>query len=168
MTVAAARTRMAGVTTTDFSELASGTTQLFLELLAREAAAVEFQGPLVRARAAGMDAETLGHLEAVTVAALRVRALLERRRRREEELSGLFDTANDLAGLRDLDAVLHAIVHRARTLLGTDTTYMTLHDEDAEDTYMRVTDGSISARFQALRLPMGKGLGGLVALTGAP
>ena len=166
MTVAAARTRMAGVTTTD--ELASGTTQLFLELLAREAAAVEFQGPLVRARAAGMDAETLGHLEAVTVAALRVRALLERRRRREEELSGLFDTANDLAGLRDLDAVLHAIVHRARTLLGTDTTYMTLHDEDAEDTYMRVTDGSISARFQALRLPMGKGLGGLVALTGAP
>jgi GAF domain-containing protein len=168
VTVAAARTRMAGVTTTDFSELVGGTTQLFLELLAREAAAVEFQGPLVRARAGGMDAETLGHLEAVTVAALRVRALLERRRRREEELSGLFDTANDLAGLRDLDAVLHAIVHRARTLLGTDTTYMTLHDEDAEDTYMRVTDGSISARFQALRLPMGKGLGGLVALTGAP
>ena len=157
----------AGTTQHD-SDLASGTTRYFLDLLAREAAAVEFQGPLVRARAAGTDARTLGQLEAATMAALRVRALLERRRRREEELSGLFDTANDLAGLRDLDAVLHAIVHRARTLLGTDTTYMTLHDEDAGDTYMRVTDGSISARFQVLRLPMGKGLGGLVALTGAP
>jgi GAF domain-containing protein len=162
---------MAGVSTTD--DLATGTTEHsstadFLELLAREAAAVEFQGPLVRARSAGLDPRTLGQLETATMAALRVRALLERRRRREEELSGLFDTANDLAGLRDLDAVLHAIVHRARILLGTDTTYMTLHDEDAADTYMRVTDGSISARFQALRLPMGKGLGGLVALTGAP
>ena len=33
---------------------------------------------------------------------------------------------------------------------------------------MRVTDGSVSARFQALRLPMGAGLGGLVAQTAAP
>src|SRR3712207_8125286 len=32
----------------------------------------------------------------------------------------------------------------------------------------RVTDGSVSARFQALRLPMGAGLGGLVAQTAAP
>ena len=38
----------------------------------------------------------------------------------------------------------------------------------AGDTYMRVTDGSVSARFQALRLPMGAGLGGLVAQTAAP
>src|SRR3712207_9119395 len=32
----------------------------------------------------------------------------------------------------------------------------------------RVTDGSVSARFQALRLPMGAGLGGLVAQSAAP
>ena len=151
----AARERMTGV-------------RDFLDLLAREAAAIEFEGPLVRARADGLGPEALAELEDAKLAALRVRALLERRRRREEELSGLFDTANDLAALRDLDAVLRAIVHRARTLLGADTAYMTLHDEDAGDTYMRVTDGSISARFQALRLPMGTGLGGLVAQTGAP
>jgi hypothetical protein len=125
VSIAAARARMAGMS--DLTDPEGATTHL-LELLAREAAAVEFQGPLVRARAAGLDSGTLAHLEAATLAALRVRALLERRRRREEELSGLFDTANDLAGLRDLDAVLHAIVRRARTLLGTDTTYMTLHD----------------------------------------
>jgi hypothetical protein len=102
------------------------------------------------------------------VVALRVRALLERRKRREAELSGLFDTASDLAGLRDLDAVLHAIVHRARHLLETDIAYMTLTDEAAGDTYMRVTDGSISARFQRLRLALGTGLGGLVTQTGTP
>jgi GAF domain-containing protein len=140
----------------------------FLELLGREAAAIEFEGPLVAARAAALPPEQVAELEQAKIVALRVRALLERRRRREEELSGLFDTASDLAGLRDLDAVLAAIVHRARTLLGADVAYMTLNDPDRGDTYMRVTDGSISARFQALRLPMGAGLGGLVAQTGSP
>ncbi|ASW54649.1 diguanylate phosphodiesterase [Plantactinospora sp. KBS50] len=140
----------------------------FLELLAREAAPVEFEGPLVAARAAGAPAEHLAELERAKLVALRVRALLERRRQREVELSGLYDTASDLAGLRDLDAVLRAIVHRARTLLGADVAYMTLNDGERGDTYMRVTDGSISARFQGLRLPMGAGLGGLVAQTGTP
>src|SRR4029453_5814779 len=45
---------------------------------------------------------------------------------------------------------------------------LTLNDPARGDTYMRVTDGSVSARFQALRLPMGAGLGGLGAQTGAP
>ncbi|MFC7550962.1 helix-turn-helix domain-containing protein [Plantactinospora sp. GCM10030261] len=140
----------------------------FLELLAREAAPVEFEGPLVAARAACAPPGVLAELEQAKVVALRVRALLERRRQREVELSGLYDTASDLAGLRDLDAVLHAIVHRARTLLGADVAYMTLNDDDRGDTYMRVTDGSISARFQGLRLEMGDGLGGLVAQSGTP
>jgi DNA-binding PucR family transcriptional regulator len=148
--------------------MARMSTGVFLELLAREAAAVEFEGPLVAARAAGTPAGALAELEDVKLLALRVRALLERRRRREEELSGLYDTASDLAGLRDLDAVLNAIAHRARTLLGADVAYMTLTDQARGDTFMRVTDGSISARFQRLRLGMGEGLGGLVTQTGTP
>src|SRR5688572_15948067 len=144
------------------------TAELFLELLAREAAPIEFEGPLVEARANGASAAELAGLEEAKVVALRVRGLLERRRRREAELSGLFDTASDLAGLRDLDAVLNAIVHRARNLLETDVAYMTLTDETVGDTYMRVTDGSISARFQKLRLSLGTGLGGLVTQTGTP
>jgi len=140
----------------------------FLELLAREAAPVEFEGPLIAARSAGAPPEELAELEEAKLLALRVRALLERRRQREMELTGLYDTASDLAGLRDLDAVLRAIVHRARHLLSTDVAYMTLNDDERGDTFMRVTDGSISARFQAIRLPMGAGLGGLVAQSGTP
>jgi DNA-binding PucR family transcriptional regulator len=140
----------------------------YLELLAREAAPVEFERPLIAARAAGLPAAELAELERVKLVALRVRALLDRRRRREEELSGLYDTAGDLAGLRDLDAVLRAIVRRARTLLGADVSYMTLNDTERGDTYMRITDGSVAASFQRLRLPPGAGLGGLVALTGTP
>ncbi|MEV4014742.1 GAF domain-containing protein [Nonomuraea angiospora] len=140
----------------------------FLELLAREASAVEFEGPIIEARARGADPATIEELEQAKVEALKVRDLLKRRARREAELSALYDTAGDLAALRDLDAVLEAIVHRARQLLATDVAYMTLHDPEQGDTYMRVTDGSISAKFRALRLAMGAGLGGLVAQTATP
>ncbi|GAA2414210.1 helix-turn-helix domain-containing protein [Actinomadura vinacea] len=144
------------------------TCTVFLELLAREASPVEFEGPLVEARAAGAGAETLAELEAAKLAALRVRTIMRRHARREAELAALFDTAGDLAGLRDHDAVLEAIVRRARRLLNADIAYMTLNDDERGDTYMRVTDGSVSAAFRRLRLPMGAGLGGLVAQTAMP
>ncbi|MFE2325624.1 helix-turn-helix domain-containing protein [Streptomyces sp. NPDC059385] len=120
----------------------------------------------------GPDAD-LSEAEAAAMAdatgvALRIRRTLSQHRRREAELAALFDTAGDLAGLRDLDAVLKAIVHRAKLLLGTDVTYLSLNDDEAGDTYMRVTDGSVSAAFQRVRLGMGEGLGGLVAESARP
>ncbi|WP_175410093.1 GAF domain-containing protein [Streptomyces sp. TRM64462] len=140
----------------------------YLELLARGAAADAYERPVLLARSAGADAGALAGLERAKQLALRVRAELEGRRRREAELSALFETAHDLAGLRDLDAVLRAIVQRARSLLGTEVAYLSLNDPVAGDTYMRVTEGSVSARFQQLRLGMGEGLGGLVAQTARP
>ncbi|MFD4137592.1 helix-turn-helix domain-containing protein [Streptomyces sp. NPDC058572] len=140
----------------------------YLELLARGAAAEAYDRPVLLARASGAGPEALAALEHAKQLALRVRAELEGRRRREAELSALFETAHDLAGLRDLDAVLRAIVQRARSLLGTEVAYLSLNDPVAGDTYMRVTEGSVSARFQQVRLGMGEGLGGLVAQTARP
>jgi hypothetical protein len=140
----------------------------YFHLLLEDAAAIAYERPVVRARAAGVDGEELAELERLKLLALQVREAFAARRRRESELSALFDTANDLAALRGVDSVLTAIVRRARQLLGTDVSYLTLNDNARRDTYMRVTDGSVSARFQALRLPMGTGLGGLVAQTSAP
>jgi len=147
---------------------ASGRAAEYFELLLDDAAAIEYERPLVRARAAGADGDELAELERVKLLALEVREAFAARRRRESELSALFDTASDLAALRGVDSVLTAIVRRARQLLGTDVSYLTLNDPGEGDTYMRVTDGSVSARFQALRLPLGAGLGGLVAQTAAP
>ena len=141
---------------------------VFLELLARDAAAVEYERPLVVARARRAPADEIDELELAKRCALQVRATLERRRRREAELLALFDTAGEIAALQDLDAVLQAIVRRARRLIGTDLAYLTLKDPDVGDTYMRVTDGSVAASFQRLRLPLGAGLGGLVAQTATP
>jgi hypothetical protein len=140
----------------------------FIELLARDASAVEFEGPVLAARSAGAASETIAELERAKVLALQVRAVLEARRRRESELSALYETANDLAALTDLDAVLQAIVNRARQLLQSDVAYLTLNDEEQGDTYMRVTEGVLTASFRAVRLPMGAGLGGLVAQKATP
>lgn len=140
----------------------------YLELLAGGASADAYERPVLRARADGAPPGRIAALEHAKLLALRVRAELEDRRRREAELSALIATAHDLAGLRGIDEVLQAIVRRARSLLGTDAAYLTLNDAAAGDTFMRVTDGSVSARFQELRLGMGEGLGGLVAQTSRP
>ncbi len=149
-------------------ESAAPALRRLLDLLASGAATEDFAEVLADARRRGASAGVLAEIDDATWQALRVHRTLRQHRRREAELTALFDTAGDLAASRDLDTVLQAIVRRARMLLGTDTAYLTLPDEAAGDTYMRVTDGSVSVLFQTLRLSLGDGLGGLVAQTARP
>ncbi|MEU4744807.1 GAF domain-containing protein, partial [Actinosynnema sp. NPDC023658] len=138
-----------------------------LDLLATDAGSERLAAVLPAARAAGVPDRELDRIARATEWALRIRRTLTAHRRREAELEALFDTANDLAGVRDPDAVLRSIVRRARLLLGADIAYLSMN-EPGTGTYMRVTDGSISVLFQQLRLGMGEGLGGLVAQTARP
>ncbi len=100
--------------------------------------------------------------------ALRLRDRMLVQQNRQAQLTALYETANDLIAIRDVDAILAAIVRRARQLLDADMTYLSLNDEAEGASFMKVTDGSISAEFRNLRLPLGTGLLGLVAQTGAP
>ena len=93
---------------------------------------------------------------------------MARQQAREAELSALYETASDLTAIRDVDAILAAIVRRARQLLNADMTYLSLNDEAEGASYMKVTDGALTPEFRSLRLPLGTGLLGLVAQTGAP
>ncbi|NDL57167.1 GAF domain-containing protein [Phytoactinopolyspora mesophila] len=140
----------------------------YFEMLLNDAPAVEYERPVIETRSAGATDAELAAVDDAKVAALKVRALLHDYRRRESELAALYETANDLAGMRNLDQVLRAIVDRARALLGTDIAYLTLREAHSEDTTMRVTSGSVSAQFQQVRLGPGEGLGGLVAATARP
>ncbi len=140
----------------------------YLALLARDAPAPEYEAPVLTARANGEPAEVIDQLEEGKRLALQVAERLLTQRRREDELSALSDTAYDLARLSDLDSVLEAIVRRSRQLLHTDVAYLSMNDPLLGDTYVRVTDGSISARFQQVRLAMGEGLGGRVAQNAMP
>jgi GAF domain-containing protein/sugar diacid utilization regulator len=142
--------------------------RVFLELLARDAMPVDYEDVVARARAGGLDPTSLAELERDKVLAMRVRSALERRRRREAELSALFEIASDLAALSDRNAILALIVHRARQLLASDVAYLSLNQPDGNHTLMEVTDGIVSAAFRELRIPIGAGLGGLVARTAVP
>lgn len=135
-----------------------------LALLAEEAPLEDFHTVLADTARAGDVAQ----LHQALADALAVRALLSARRRREQELSALYETAGDLSSLRDLEAVLQAIVRRARQLVDADAAYLMLHDEQRQLTYMRVTDGIRTDAFKTAELRLGAGLGGLVAATCEP
>lgn len=140
----------------------------FVELLYANEPAEVFADQVDAAAAAGADHATMSRLRDELAIAIRVREQLSRHRQREAELLALYETANDLTAICDVDAVLQAIVRRARQLLSADLAYLSLNDEQAGDSFMRVTDGAVTAEFGKLRLPLGTGLLGLVAQTGQP
>ncbi len=142
---------------------AAGPAAALLLLLARQAPATELGRVLELA-----DPPAQAGLHAALTSALQVRAQLEERRRREEQLAALYASASDLSSLHGLEEVLQAIVRRARELLGTDVAYLTLSDPERNATYMRVTDGIRTDAFKQVLLPLGAGLGGLVAATCTP
>lgn len=140
----------------------------FLDLLHAQAPRSAFDEVLTRAEGAGAAPEELAELRREYDVATRLRELIARQQAREAELSALYDTAGDLTAIRDVDTILAAIVRRARQLLNADMTYLSLNDETEGASYMKVTDGALTAEFKELRLPLGTGLLGLVAQTGAP
>lgn len=85
------------------------------------------------------------------------------RRRHDQEPPNLFETAAQLAAELDVETVLQAIVERARNLIGTDLSYITLLDLEAGCVRMRVASGHLTSEFMAIVLPLGAGLGGRVA-----
>jgi sugar diacid utilization regulator len=140
----------------------------FLRLLLDEAPAGAFEELVRRGRDAGLEPAAQEQLQEASYLALQLRLVLRERRRREAELAALYATSGDLTSIRDPQRVLQAIARRARQLLDADTAYLTLIDEEHGDTYMRVTDGMVTPEFGRLRLPLGVGLGGLVAQTATP
>lgn len=92
----------------------------------------------------------------------RIQRELSRLRRREHELTALFSSARELAELRDSDAVLARLVQRAREMMGVDLAYLSEFDPETSELRVRETSGSVSASFQQLRVPPGRGLASVV------
>ncbi|QES48321.1 transcriptional regulator [Streptomyces venezuelae] len=139
-----------------------------LELLAREAPARAFEGLL--GTAGHSDASRARHeeLDRALRLAADVREQLGRRQQREAVLSALVDTAHDLTLPYDLDALLRVIARRARLLLNLDMAYISFHDEETGDSYVRTADGHATALTVGFRVPGGSGLGSAVRHSSAP
>lgn len=139
-----------------------------LELLGSNAPLSSFEQLAGGAKSAVWEdgyAEAIGDAIATAV---RLRENFELKRKREVELSALYDTARDLSALRDTDQILQAIVRRARQLVGSDIAYLSAADEEHGDFYVRTTEGVISQDFGRIRVPRNIGVCGSVARTRRP
>ena len=77
----------------------------------------------------------------------------------------LYELASALTADHSLDENLQLIVERTRELLSADTSYIALRDSVHDDIYIRTCSGIRTEAFRKIRIPVGKGLGGLVAST---
>lgn len=83
-----------------------------------------------------------------------------------DKFHALYDLAVAMTGERSLDENLSLVVEKSRELLGGDTSYIALRDEEAGDVYMHTLSGIKTEAFKNMRIPFGAGLGGKVATTG--
>jgi len=96
-------------------------------------------------------------------AARNINTRLHDRRQREDLLRVLHETATDLTGIRDVEAILLAIVKRTRTLTGSDMAYISLNDYSRNETYLRKSDGVVTEAYRTIRMPIGTGVLGNAA-----
>ncbi|MGW8528874.1 MULTISPECIES: helix-turn-helix domain-containing protein [Nocardiopsidaceae] len=106
--------------------------------------------------------------EGVVVRAQRAAAGFGRLRRRDGELSALIASTRDLVEVRDVQALLRKLVDRAHDLVSTDVTYLSVYDESTDELFVRASRGTVSPRFQGLRVPAGMGIASRVVRTRSP
>jgi hypothetical protein len=108
------------------------------------------------------------HVDADYLAIVRVRELIDRRRRRERELSMLYSTAR-LTALRGVDEVLESIVQSAHELVDSDITYLTVLEEDGTRLRVRAAAGTVTPEFrEGFHAPADVGIAGRVAQSWCP
>ena len=78
----------------------------------------------------------------------------------------LYDLALAMIAERTLDENLALVVDKSREILGADKSFIALRDEEAGELRMHTLSGIVTEEMKRLRIPMGVGLGGMVAQTG--
>jgi sugar diacid utilization regulator len=124
-----------------------------LEMFASDTSSAELEKLLREIRGDTTDPGELTRLTRLQKLSLAVRTQEERQRQREAGLAGLVDTAQLLAQLTDLDAVLDLVTARARLLLSTHVAYINIPDEKQGTGGIYASDGHTTAVGVDLRLP---------------
>lgn len=139
-----------------------------IALLYQNAGKEEFSRVLARIVASGHSVASKELLSHGAQMAQTIRERFEEYQQRERGLNAVIETAQDLTAIRDLDRTLQAIVHRARKLMGADIGYLSIHDREEGDFYVRATDGAFSENFKQIRVPQDVGICGYVARNKSP
>jgi PAS domain S-box-containing protein len=84
------------------------------------------------------------------------------------KFQALYDLALAMIAESSLDENLTLIVDKSRQVLGTDTAFVALRDEQADELQWHISSGLKTEVFRGLRVPMGAGLAGRIAIKGEP
>ncbi|MBI2912488.1 MAG: GAF domain-containing sensor histidine kinase [Chloroflexi bacterium] len=100
--------------------------------------------------------------------AVELQSATQATQKRAEEWKSLFELGREVTASPDLEALLHSIVSRAKSLLNTDIAALMLLTPDGEHANMAAQAGLRTPAMQQLRLPAAHGIQGLVLETGGP
>ncbi len=129
---------------------------------------VKKDGKVIEVQAYGSRMEYAGR-PAVIGSLIDVTEQVRTKRELERQVSkfqALYDLALAMTAERSLDENLNIFVETSRELLGTDTAFFAMRDEEAGELYFRSNSGLVTQAFKGLRIPFGVGLAGSVAETG--
>ena len=112
------------------------------------------------------DKRLLSLFAAQTAGAIRTARLLNETERRAEEFESLYETTRDLSTLQDLSSILRIVTQRAALLLGVPNASLNLYDEAHKELVLAASIGPDLPI--GSRRPLGSGLAGHVAQSGAP
>ncbi|HUP48274.1 MAG TPA: GAF domain-containing protein, partial [Thermoanaerobaculia bacterium] len=87
-------------------------------------------------------------------------------RRRLEEYEMLLEIGVELAGTLELSRVLAVALQKAEELCRAESSSIWELDDDAGELFFRVVRGRAAGDIRALRVPLGRGIVGSVALSG--
>jgi PAS domain S-box-containing protein len=96
------------------------------------------------------------------------RELLENETKLRHDLrifTGLYDLVIEVSAEKSLDEKLQFIADKCRDIFDADTSYITLCDDKHEFVNMHTVSGIRTQEFMRIKMPYGKGLGGLVMKT---
>ncbi|APW38626.1 CdaR family transcriptional regulator [Rhodoferax koreense] len=138
-----------------------------VRLLNHGASADEFSRRLALAEALP-DAARRADLVEVVRMAMAVRNRLEFQQQRERGMLAVSESAQDLSSRLELNDVLHAIVVRARKLLGSHLAWLSVYDPVVGEFQALAADGALSQGVSRMTAGRDLGVAGLVMSTRLP
>ncbi len=139
-----------------------------IRFLHEDAPAEEFLAQMARAEALPGGAEQKSALIDGIRMAMAIRNRLELQQKREQGLLSVIESAQSLSGHLDLMELLHAIVSRARNLLGSHVAWISVYNPEANEMQVQVSDGAIFKDTDTMTTQKPFGVGGVIFTTGQP
>ena len=137
-------------------------------LLHQGAHADEFASRLAQVDQLPEDAPGKSALVELVRMAMAVRNRLELQQQRERGMLAVIESAQDLSGRLDLNGLLHAIVSRARHLLGSQVAWLSAFHDDKEEFQVLVADGALAQSTPVMVARRNHGVASVILSTRLP